>query len=280
MIEKQDMTGRPFPKGLALVMTDVDGTLVTRDKRLTPAAIEAAASLRAAKIGLSLASSRPPFGLASLVSELQIAAPFAAFNGGVIAARDGRIFCADYVPPEIAADAIQFFEQAGVDVWAFTPEEWFCRDPAGDYVAHETRTVSQPPKVIADFSSCRERLGKIVAVSPDAERLARVEQEAQRRFAGRAVAARSQAYYLDVTNLAANKADALKKIARLCEVSLEQCAAIGDGANDVGMLAIAGFGIAMGNAVAEVKAAADFETAGNDADGFALAVRRLTGAVR
>lgn len=50
---------------------------------------------------------------------------------------------------------------------------------------------------------------------------------------------------------------------------------IGDGANDLQLVANAGVGVAMGNAVQSVKAAAAHVTAGNDDDGVALAIERF-----
>ena len=50
--------------------------------------------------------------------------------------------------------------------------------------------------------------------------------------------------------------------------------AFGDGENDIEMLQAAGIGIAMENAMEEVKAAADDITAGNNNDGIAAALRK------
>jgi phosphoserine phosphatase len=54
----------------------------------------------------------------------------------------------------------------------------------------------------------------------------------------------------------AGKADALREFAALHSIALEQTIAIGDGANDLDMIALAGMGIAF-NAKPAVKAAAD-----------------------
>ena len=51
--------------------------------------------------------------------------------------------------------------------------------------------------------------------------------------------------------------------------------AFGDGFNDLSMLEYAGMGVAMGNAVDEVKAIADFITISNDEDGIAIALEQL-----
>ena len=55
----------------------------------------------------------------------------------------------------------------------------------------------------------------------------------------------------------------------------EECMAFGDGDNDITMLRYAGIGVAMGNADAAVKAAADYVTTGTDASGIAKALRHF-----
>lgn len=79
--------------------------------------------------------------------------------------------------------------------------------------------------------------------------------------------------------------DCEQAIARLTEqlgVQPSEVLAIGDELNDIEMIRWAGYGVAMGNALPQVKAAADAVTAPNSADGLAvvlealLAVRELT----
>ena len=85
----------------------------------------------------------------------------------------------------------------------------------------------------------------------------------------------SQPYYLDVTHANANMGAALRSFARHAGVAITEVAAIGDMANDLAMLDIAGFSIAMGNAPDAVKANADVIAAANDDEGFAKAVREF-----
>ena len=66
---------------IALVVSDVDGTLVTPDKQLTDAARRAVARLQAAGIGFTLTSSRPPLGMRMLLAPLDITLPIGPFNG-------------------------------------------------------------------------------------------------------------------------------------------------------------------------------------------------------
>ncbi len=73
---------------IKLLISDVDGTLVTKDKRLTPASIEAVRELRARGIQFSVTSSRPPFGMRMLREPLNLDLPMGAFNGSSIVRPD------------------------------------------------------------------------------------------------------------------------------------------------------------------------------------------------
>src|SRR5207237_9041288 len=67
---------------VSLVVSDVDGTLVTGGKVLTPRAIAAVERLHARGIAFSICSSRPPFGLRMLLEPLHLALPFGGYDGG------------------------------------------------------------------------------------------------------------------------------------------------------------------------------------------------------
>ena len=74
----------------------------------------------------------------------------------------------------------------------------------------------------------------------------------------------------DVTVIGADKGDAVRGVAAALGVDIADTYAFGDGINDLSMIRAAGHGVAMGNAVDEVKAAAEYVTADIDKDGVAL----------
>jgi hypothetical protein len=80
---------------------------------------------------------------------------------------------------------------------------------------------------------------------------------------------------LQVMNITASKVQALRAVASELQVKRQAVMAIGDNANDVGMLQWAGIGVAMGNAAQCAKAAADMVTDHNDAEGVARAIHRV-----
>src|SRR5262249_34108263 len=132
-----------------------------------------------------------------------------------------------------------------------------------------------PPTVVSDFGPHLERVAKIVGVSDDLPAVARCEMEMQAWGGTRISAARSQPYYLDVTNLDANKGEVVRMLSTLLAIPLEQIATIGDQANDVLMFKQSGISIAMGNASEEVQHAATYVTTSNEDEGFARAMERF-----
>lgn len=269
------------PSGrIRLLVSDIDGTLVTRDKRLTPGVLAAAGRLREAGIRLALVSSRPARGMDMFIEPLALDTPRAGLNGGEILAPDGTLLSRLPLAADAARETLETLDAYGVEPWLFAEGEWLIRPHAegpagGPFAEREFRAVRLPPTVVEDFSAHHHRIGKIMGSSNDHPLLERVERELQERLGARVNAHRSQLYFLDVTNPEANKGRAALELARLLDVAPDEMACIGDMGNDISMLDVAGLAIAMGNGTEEVRQAAHLVTASNEEDGWALAVDRL-----
>jgi len=157
------MTGRPAPDLIVLLVSDVDGTLVTPDKVLTAKA--AAAVRRVGESGMlfTLISSRPPRGMATLVSVINLKAPFAAFNGGTLVATDGRVLESHRLSEWAARSTLDLLAERCVDAWVFADGDWRLRDPSGPNVAAHQQTVGFDPVVVRDFSDVIDRIDKAAA---------------------------------------------------------------------------------------------------------------------
>jgi Cof subfamily protein (haloacid dehalogenase superfamily) len=260
---------------IKLVVSDVDGTMVTTAKVLTPATIDAAHRLRQAGIPLALVSSRPPRGMAFLTMDLGLTGPLGGFNGGTILAPDGAVIEERFVPEDAVRTSLALFEQRGVYPWLFADNQWIIKDLDGDYVPKERMTVRFEPTVVDDFEPYLARCGKIVGASKQFDMLAACEQELQGLLGHSAHAHRSQQYYLDVTNPSADKGTATHALAKWYGIDIADVCVLGDQHNDVPMFRVAGHSIAMGNAPAEVAAQAKQHTESNEEDGWAKAIDRF-----
>ena len=258
-----------------LVIADVDGTLVTQDKVLTPRAIEAVKKLQDAGILFGVTSGRPPKGMKMLIEPLQLAEPLAGFNGGVVVKPDLTPIFKELLPPDVAAQALQLVLKHQLDVFLYSDLDWFVRDKNAPHVAREAWTVQFSPTVVDSIDSLLDRVVKIVGVGDDLDAVARCEKDMQEWSAGRVSAARSQPYYLDITHPKANKGEVVKLFSKYCDIPPGEIATIGDMPNDVLMFKKSGISIAMGNASPEVQKQATFVTASNQEEGFAKAMERL-----
>lgn len=262
-------------KKISLVVSDVDGTLVTTEKTLTSAAIAAVGRLREAGIAFSICSSRPPFGQRMLIEPLRVSLPFGGYNGGSIVNPDLTPVEQKFLAPDAARDTVAMLEARDItSIWVFTGGEWLIRDRAGDYVDLEIHTIQTPPTVVASFDGRLDAVSKIVGASKDHDRVAAAVAAGQASLSGRATVLRSQAYYCDVTPPGIDKGRLVDLLAARLAVPRDEIAVLGDMGNDAEMFARAGFAIAMGNATPEIKAMAQAVTLSNDEDGFAAAIDR------
>ena len=85
----------------------------------------------------------------------------------------------------------------------------------------------------------------------------------------------TQAEYIEFMNLQVSKGRALQALADQLDIPNDLIVAFGDGYNDESMMEIAGFRVAMGNSVDEIKTIANHITDTNQNDGVALAVEQL-----
>ncbi|KQN90909.1 hydrolase Cof [Sphingomonas sp. Leaf231] len=255
---------------IRLLVSDLDGTLVDRDKHLTPATIAAVDRLRAAGIGFTVISARPMSGIRPLLEPLGLDGDVAAFNGGIVFRRDGTIVSHVTLSPAVARGVVDMAD--GVDIWVFADDRWYASDGDGAHTQSERHSSAQEPVVVESFDNLLDHADKVTFVSDDEKRLHALYERVHAAFGERATVAQSQTYYLDVTAITANKGDGIAALANALDIDLADTVAIGDQANDLPMLARAGLSIAMGNAPDAVKAAAHETTRANDADGVAHAI--------
>src|ERR1700688_2191191 len=261
---------------IALVLADVDGTLVTSEKVLTSRAVESVKALQAVGIGFAITSGRPPRGMSMLIEPLALRTPIAGFNGGVIVNPDLSVIESHTLDPATAKKTLKLFLDQGLDAWVYTADEWLIRNRDAPHVAREASTVKFDAKVVASFTDAHmAHAVKVVGISDDLDLIAACEKVAQRTLAEKASAARSQPYYLDVTHRQANKGTVVVALTKLLNIAPKQIVTFGDMPNDVLMFRKSGFSIAMGNSSDEVKAQASAVTDSNENEGFAKAVRKF-----
>jgi len=267
--------GQQAADRIRLLVSDIDGTLVRKDKTLSDANRDEILALAADGVAITLISSRPPSGITKLAQTLQLTGPLAAFNGGTLFDIDGRIRFAHRIEEADAAAVLRMIDRPGITPWVFADGMWFAAAPGNPHLPRERLASALEPVFRTDFTDLGGRIDKIVGVSDDHELLRRMEARAIAMLGERATVARSQPYYLDITHRLANKGDGVVALARAFGVGMAQTAVLGDMPNDLPMFARGGFSVAMGQAPPEVQASADAVAATNEDNGVADAIVRF-----
>jgi len=262
-------------RSISAVLTDVDGTLLTKDKVLTERALGAVKSLRERGIIFTITSGRPPFGMRALVEPLGLTMPMAAFNGAVIALPDLSILDERQLPGYLVPALIDMIQAHGLDIFLFRSNDWYVRSLDVPHASREASIIQRPPVVASNFESVLTGVVKVVGVSDDHPRVTACEAAVQKQFGTHVSAACSQPYYLDVTHPSANKGVVIERLSRYLKIPMDRIAVLGDQASDVLMFRKSGLSIAMGNASDEVKRQATFVTTSFGEEGFANAVEQF-----
>ncbi|MBV1833881.1 Cof-type HAD-IIB family hydrolase [Novacetimonas pomaceti] len=265
-------TATPAEK-IRLVLADVDGTLVTKDKILTPRAIRAVERLRERGILFTITSGRPPKGMKMVIDPLKIDQPIAGFNGGMMVRPDFSVIEARTLTADTARKVIGIIRDHKADPWVYNGNDWIVSRIDAPHVAREQWTVKFPPKV-GVIGDELDQVVKITGVSDDLDLMKRLEHDLQQALGDTASAALSQPYYVDVTNRDANKGGVVMTLERLLGIPASQMVTLGDQPNDVLMFRKSGMSIAMGQASPEVQKQATYVSTSCEEEGFANGIEK------
>jgi Cof subfamily protein (haloacid dehalogenase superfamily) len=264
-------SGLKRPQPIALVVSDIDGTLLDDNKQLTAGAPGAVERLYRAGMRFTIASARPPRMARELVRELKVREPFACFNGALFVSPDESVLRKLTMSPADAQRVADDIFRHNFDLWVWTDTDWYVSNPSGPHVSHHEQQMGRKATPLTTRDLSKFDVLKLVAVSDDQQALASAEQEVSALSASIS-ATRSSPYYLDVTDREANKGEVVLTLSQMLNVPLDQIATIGDMSTDALMFHKSGTSIAMGNALDDVKAQATYVTRSNEEDGFAYAM--------
>jgi Cof subfamily protein (haloacid dehalogenase superfamily) len=264
----------------ALIATDVDGTLLDDDERITArtrAAVHAAVDSGAHFV---LATGRPPRWVAPVVDALGLAPMAVCANGAVVYdPSTDRILSARTLAPELLAElaemALRVIPGAGLAVErvgrtahdAATPQ--FVSSPGYEHAWLNPDNTEVSIEDLLSAPAVKLLIRKSGARSADmAAALAKhVGLEGDLTYS-------TNNGLVEVVPLGISKATGVEEVARPLGITAEDVVAFGDMPNDVPMLRWAGLGVAMGNADPAAMEAADEVTAPNTDDGLARVLER------
>ncbi|MFB3892246.1 MAG: Cof-type HAD-IIB family hydrolase [Phycisphaerae bacterium] len=258
-----------------LLAIDLDGTLLNTAKRITQPTAAAIAAARKAGVRVVLASARPPRTVLPYYAQLELDAPMINYNGALVFdPPSSRVLMHRPVPAKVARGiAVLAREQyADVLVSAEILDRWYTDRVDSAYLT-ETARLYKPDLIAPMDRWLSEAVTKLLLLGEPA-RLAELIGPIHKHFTHQVSVVQTEEFLLQIMHATVSKLQALRVVAAELGVTREQVMAIGDNANDVGMLSWAGTSAAMANATREALAAADFITDHNDADGVAEAIQK------
>ena len=266
----------------SIIALDLDGTLTNSEKNITPRTFDALMKAQLEGVRLVLASGRPTFGIAALANQLQLA----DYGGYVLSYNGGRIidWCektvifSQVVDQKLVPILYDFAEKAQLPIVTYLPEAILASKNEGEYLAEEARINGMPVVVAQNFVEEAMQIagGSTKFLIPgEPELLIQLESEMKAAHSEQMEVFRSAPFFLELPPKGIDKAQSLQRLLTHLGLERESLMAFGDGFNDLSMIQFAGQGVAMANAVEEVKSIADFVTTSNEEDGIAHALEQL-----
>ena len=252
-----------------LICTDLDGTLLDDEKKISKENIEAIEYFKDNGGYFTFVTGRMPFFVSNVYNEIRPNVPFGCINGG------GLYDCEkqEYIwIEEMSKDVISMLECVdnelpSVGIQVNTPwHVFFCKE--SDAMV-EFRRVTGLPNLACGYKEVTEPFSKIVFACEEHEIVVLETLLRSHFMADRFDFIRSERTLFEILPKGINKGMAIKKLAEHLNIDVSRTNAVGDYNNDVAMLKAAGIGIAVENASAEARAAADCVTVSNNENAIA-----------
>lgn len=268
--------------GYKLIAMDLDGTLNNDEKKITPRTREALMAAQSAGIRLALASARPSPGLRKerdVLCMRENGGVLMAYNGGrIVDAATDRVLFETCMPLEAAQEVLRALEKLPVTPILDDGRQFYVTDRNGYKVDYECRNNNMSCVEVENLAEFLQFAPVKILMSVDPAAIAGVQAQIAQLLPADLAVVQTAAFYLEVIPRAIDKGRGLVQICRALGLRPAEVIAFGDAENDIPMLRTAGVGVAMGNADAAVKAAADRVTRSNNEDGIAAALEELLAA--
>ncbi|MBM7656754.1 Cof-type HAD-IIB family hydrolase [Sporolactobacillus spathodeae] len=254
-----------------IVFFDIDNTLYDPNKKVPESTVEALQALKEKGIATAIATGRSPFMFQELREKLGIDS-YVSFNGSYVVYKKEPIY-----KKHLPKDVLERLEQearARDQRLVFLNERTMRSDgEINAKVKEGINSLKLPyplPEIEPDFY-CKEDVYQSLLFYGEQDDHAYLNEAPLDSFDY----VRWHPYAVDVIPKNGSKAFGISQMLQILQLSREETAAFGDGYNDVEMLRFVGTGVAMGNAVAAAKKAADEVTRPVDQDGIYYGLKKI-----
>lgn len=271
---------------LKAIVLDIDGTLLTEEKVISVRTKQALIEAQIQGVKVILASGRPTSGMRHLVEELEMNhhhGLIVSYNGACVidCENDEILFNQTMSVTEVKA-VLRHLEQFEVtpmiekgdymlvddvyDCWLNLPQGPF------NVIQYESRGGGYLLCEVANLADAIDIPLNKILVAGDPQYMKDHESQIAQPFIEQLSSMFTAPFYYEFTAKNIDKAFALDTVLHQFNIHASEIIAFGDGHNDLSLIRYAGKGVAMGNAVDALKAAADVITASHNEEGIALIV--------
>ena len=261
-----------------LIAFDVDDTLLTTEKVISPKTKQALLNAQKNGIKLCVASGRLPYGVKPYAEELDVlnnGGYYLGFNGGAVLNSRSELIGTTYLDSKYIEPVCEVLRPTNVTTMVHKGDIIYADRKVNDYTHIEPDVIGLPLNLVDDIAEFVDwKLHKILLCG-EPEELKEVESKLKAKFENEVDIYLSAPWFLEVMPNGVNKGLGVKKVCADMGIGIDEVIAFGDNYNDIPMLEMAGLGIAMGNADGEVKNSADYVTDTCDLDGIAKALGKF-----
>ena len=258
-----------------LAALDLDGTLLNDEHIVTDRSCEALQELSARGVVVVLISGRMHRAIQPISDQIGLENPIISYNGGMVKhPRTGEVIHHTPIPAAEAMALVEYGDRKGLHLNFCLNDQLFIKEYNQWGELYENRT-GVPATPLGDLRELDGEEPTKMQILDTPEKIDLLLTECKTEFGERLYVTRTQVEYIEFMNPQVSKGRALRALAGQLDIPNNLIVAFGDGYNDESMMEVAGFRVAMGNSVDEIKAIANYTTDTNQNDGVALAVERL-----
>lgn len=260
-------------KKIELIAIDLDGTLFNSKSEISQRNKDTIKRCLENKIKIIITTAKTVNWAIKLIKELNLKDPQIASAGAVIVNPDGDLNYIKKIPINSYKKIINLARkwEVGVAVSCIDSFVYYEKDnPFLKYVWDSGEIPGKTDNLLKN-GIANQALLITVAINEEHPFNNIVVEELGNELKVR----RAGEYFLTAYNKRAGKLGALRNVLKITGVNPANIMAIGDSEGDLGMISLAGIGIAMGNASKKLKDAADFVVSDNDNDGVAEAINKF-----
>lgn len=262
---------------IKLICCDVDGTLVRKDKSLSPENIywikRACSELG---IIFVIVTGRMSHAVRYLQSQLGTSEMVSCLNGAVLYNEKHNIICNHTIPFDTQRKIIMAYERSDVDLLFISEDTWYTKSRSG-YLYSKKLPIYQHESILYNFGhDDLIAANKYIAMADCKDKLLQFEREISSLLSDEGeLSFYAGSDFLELMPRGINKGVAIDDLMKYYGLAKSQIMTIGDDFNDIEMLSKSGVSVAMGNAVAEVKSIAKYVTSTNEENGVARIIEQL-----